>query len=255
MPVSFSLQFPFHCQFINTLPTEMITIILNILNILFFFVLQETTRMYPCPKCGKTFRQKGNMRTHLYSHTKERTFKCQVCAVWFICMFVMHVSAYTDLSTTDFLTELAWLILFCLTWANIFSSLLFSYKISLHITPAVKLFFSQPLLVLFCFFMLALFYFLCNPSFSLVFVCCPHLPSLFNWFDNEICPWLDALLSDLHLKVPVYCCALSRKTVPEEPYASLLETNFNFLCESATEKDSYVILYRIVLKHSSIQIS
>lgn len=37
MPVSFSLQFPFHCQFINTLPTEMITIILNILNILFFF--------------------------------------------------------------------------------------------------------------------------------------------------------------------------------------------------------------------------
>ncbi|KAK7092042.1 hypothetical protein V1264_009650 [Littorina saxatilis] len=39
---------------------------------------QEQVKLFPCPKCGKTFRQKGNMRTHLYSHTKERSFKCDV---------------------------------------------------------------------------------------------------------------------------------------------------------------------------------
>ncbi|XP_059171073.1 uncharacterized protein LOC131952446 [Physella acuta] len=39
----------------------------------------DTIKLYPCPKCGKTFRQKGNMKTHLISHTKERAYKCDVC--------------------------------------------------------------------------------------------------------------------------------------------------------------------------------
>lgn len=39
----------------------------------------DTIKLYPCPKCGKTFRQKGNMKTHLISHTKDRAYKCDVC--------------------------------------------------------------------------------------------------------------------------------------------------------------------------------
>ncbi|CAG5130426.1 unnamed protein product [Candidula unifasciata] len=39
----------------------------------------DTIKLYPCPKCGKTFRQKGNMKTHLISHTKDRAYKCDSC--------------------------------------------------------------------------------------------------------------------------------------------------------------------------------
>lgn len=34
---------------------------------------------YPCPKCDKVFKQKGNMRAHMYSHTTERKFACDIC--------------------------------------------------------------------------------------------------------------------------------------------------------------------------------
>ncbi|KAK7459688.1 hypothetical protein BaRGS_00038991, partial [Batillaria attramentaria] len=40
---------------------------------------QDSIKLFPCPKCGKTFRQKGNMKTHLYSHTKEKSFRCDLC--------------------------------------------------------------------------------------------------------------------------------------------------------------------------------
>ena len=62
---------------------------------------QDTVKLFPCPKCGKAFRQKGNMRTHLYSHTKERTFKCQVSLA--ICqVIVSNVRLVFELSGQSF---------------------------------------------------------------------------------------------------------------------------------------------------------
>ncbi|XP_046560922.1 uncharacterized protein LOC124269967 [Haliotis rubra] len=36
-------------------------------------------QLYQCGTCQKTFRQKGNLKTHMYSHTKEKTFMCDFC--------------------------------------------------------------------------------------------------------------------------------------------------------------------------------
>ncbi|XP_053382432.1 uncharacterized protein LOC128549542 isoform X2 [Mercenaria mercenaria] len=39
----------------------------------------KNAEVFPCTKCGKVFKQKGNLRSHMYSHSKARNFKCDVC--------------------------------------------------------------------------------------------------------------------------------------------------------------------------------
>ncbi|KAL5013449.1 hypothetical protein ScPMuIL_007719 [Solemya velum] len=39
----------------------------------------SNTEFYPCPKCGRIFTQKGNMKVHLYSHATDRKFICPFC--------------------------------------------------------------------------------------------------------------------------------------------------------------------------------
>ncbi|XP_050391091.1 PR domain zinc finger protein 15 [Patella vulgata] len=34
---------------------------------------------YKCPTCGKVFRQSGNLKTHMFSHDKEKKFQCSLC--------------------------------------------------------------------------------------------------------------------------------------------------------------------------------
>ncbi|KAL3889779.1 hypothetical protein ACJMK2_002107 [Sinanodonta woodiana] len=38
---------------------------------------------YNCPKCNKIFRQKGNLRTHMFSHETDRMFLCAFCGKTF----------------------------------------------------------------------------------------------------------------------------------------------------------------------------
>ena len=39
----------------------------------------KNSEAFPCTKCKKVFKQKGNLRSHMYSHSKERNFKCDIC--------------------------------------------------------------------------------------------------------------------------------------------------------------------------------
>lgn len=39
----------------------------------------KNAEVFPCTKCGKVFKQKGNLRSHMYSHSKTRNFKCDMC--------------------------------------------------------------------------------------------------------------------------------------------------------------------------------
>ena len=39
----------------------------------------DLTRPYSCEYCEKTFKEKGNMKSHMRVHTGERPFKCDVC--------------------------------------------------------------------------------------------------------------------------------------------------------------------------------
>ncbi|KAK3578258.1 hypothetical protein CHS0354_011581 [Potamilus streckersoni] len=43
----------------------------------------HTDEQYNCPKCNKIFRQKGNLRTHMFSHETDRMFLCAFCGKTF----------------------------------------------------------------------------------------------------------------------------------------------------------------------------
>ncbi|RXM93764.1 Zinc finger protein 574 [Acipenser ruthenus] len=40
---------------------------------------------HPCPHCGKTFRRRYHLRTHLVTHTGEKRFGCETCGKAFSC--------------------------------------------------------------------------------------------------------------------------------------------------------------------------
>ncbi|XP_041361633.1 zinc finger protein 91-like [Gigantopelta aegis] len=40
-------------------------------------------KLFQCPECPKTFRQKGNLKTHMFSHTKVKGFTCEFCRKMF----------------------------------------------------------------------------------------------------------------------------------------------------------------------------
>jgi len=37
----------------------------------------DTVRTYSCQQCGKTFRQKGNLKKHVLTHSNAKTYKCR----------------------------------------------------------------------------------------------------------------------------------------------------------------------------------
>ena len=40
---------------------------------------RENADVFTCEMCGKSFKQKGNLHTHMYSHKTERNFVCEFC--------------------------------------------------------------------------------------------------------------------------------------------------------------------------------
>lgn len=45
--------------------------------------LQHKEKSYACDRCPSKFRQKGTLKTHMLTHTKERKFHCETCGVRF----------------------------------------------------------------------------------------------------------------------------------------------------------------------------
>ena len=39
----------------------------------------QTITLYACDQCGRKFRQKGNLKKHILTHSDNKTFKCQYC--------------------------------------------------------------------------------------------------------------------------------------------------------------------------------
>ncbi|XP_052233490.1 uncharacterized protein LOC127846353 isoform X3 [Dreissena polymorpha] len=39
----------------------------------------KNAQVYTCPECNKQFKQRGNLRSHMFSHSEERKFACDIC--------------------------------------------------------------------------------------------------------------------------------------------------------------------------------
>uniref|UniRef100_A0A3B4ZF85 C2H2-type domain-containing protein n=1 Tax=Stegastes partitus TaxID=144197 RepID=A0A3B4ZF85_9TELE len=54
-------------------------------------------KSFVCPVCGKIFGRKGNLETHLRTHTGERPFSCHLCNKTFTTKLIMkmHMSVHT----------------------------------------------------------------------------------------------------------------------------------------------------------------
>lgn len=58
---------------------------------------EDGQKSFVCPKCGKCFGRKGNLETHLRTHTGERPFNCPLCSKTFTTKLIMkmHMSVHT----------------------------------------------------------------------------------------------------------------------------------------------------------------
>ncbi|XP_030597782.1 zinc finger and SCAN domain-containing protein 2-like [Archocentrus centrarchus] len=58
---------------------------------------EDGQKSFVCPECGKCFRRKGNLETHLRTHTGERPFSCPLCSKTFTTKLIMkmHMSVHT----------------------------------------------------------------------------------------------------------------------------------------------------------------
>ncbi|XP_035711252.1 zinc finger protein 184-like [Folsomia candida] len=56
---------------------------------------------FPCPLCGREFKQRGSLRTHIAIHTTEKTYKCTTCGRSFATLVCMknHEDTHKDKST------------------------------------------------------------------------------------------------------------------------------------------------------------
>uniref|UniRef100_A0AAQ5YIF5 C2H2-type domain-containing protein n=1 Tax=Amphiprion ocellaris TaxID=80972 RepID=A0AAQ5YIF5_AMPOC len=60
-------------------------------------VRRNGEKSFVCPVCGKIFGRKGNLETHLRTHTGERPFSCPLCNKTFTTKLIMkmHMSVHT----------------------------------------------------------------------------------------------------------------------------------------------------------------
>ncbi|KAI4884827.1 hypothetical protein NFI96_021003 [Prochilodus magdalenae] len=53
--------------------------------------LQSHMVLFNCEVCGKSFKKKGTLRTHMIVHQKERPFRCKLCGKSYSCAKVLNV--------------------------------------------------------------------------------------------------------------------------------------------------------------------
>ncbi|XP_026868719.2 zinc finger protein 85-like isoform X2 [Electrophorus electricus] len=53
--------------------------------------LQSHVDMFSCEVCGKSFKKKGTLKTHMIVHQKERPYRCRLCGKSYSCAKVLNV--------------------------------------------------------------------------------------------------------------------------------------------------------------------